>query len=60
MEGFQAHYNRRGSTFLSSNSVVTTSAEVEAEKRDRKRIYVFVFPRSHVSEVLVTVTGMAQ
>jgi len=45
---------------LPSNSVMTTSAEVEAEKRYGKRICIFVFPRSPVSEVLVTVIGMAQ
>lgn len=60
LEAFQARYNRRGSTFLPSNSVVTTSAEMEAEKRDGKRICIFAFPRGHVSEVLVTVIGMAQ
>lgn len=60
MGRFQARYNRKGSTFLPSNSVVTISAEVKAEKRDGRRIYIFVFPRNYVSEVLVAVTGMAQ
>lgn len=35
---------QEGSTFLPSNSVVTSSAEIEAEKRDAKGTCTIVFP----------------